>query len=254
VYARYRDAPEDRPIPVNFSIVRTNLTPEAAEAVEQMLQYGTPVSLPESAVTDVNIDIPGGLGINGGGGSIWLGPAHAIDAEPGRAVRAILPPGSADPEAQLTFVMEPATSGVSGGIRVHGVDSAGVMDGTIIIDPPAGDGIRQVRLSVTVIDPKGKPVGQVLPGLRFMRQFRGPGRLAFGAEYSLLTTASAFSLSESSPTISATALEYVEALEAISRRSGKMILLPDLTEVPEDEYKEIIGIGRVLRGEQSPLT
>jgi hypothetical protein len=128
------------------------------------------------------------------------------------------------------------------------------MDGTIIIDPPAGDGIRQVRLSVTVIDPKGKPVGQALPGLRFMRQFRGPGRLAFGAEYSPLTTASAFSLSESSPTISATALEYVEALEAISRRSGKMILLPDLTEVPEDEYKEIIGIGRVLRGEQSPLT
>jgi hypothetical protein len=85
VYARYRDAPEDRPIPVNFSIVRTNLSPEAAEAVEQMLQYGTPVSLPESVVSDVNIDIPGGLGIHGGGGSIWLGPAHAVDAEPGRA-------------------------------------------------------------------------------------------------------------------------------------------------------------------------
>jgi hypothetical protein len=254
VYARYRDAPEDRPIPVSFSIVRTNLSPEAAEAVEQMLQYGTPVSLPESAVTDVNIDIPGGLGMQGGGGSIWLGPAHAVDAEPSRAVWAILPPGSVDPEAQLTFVMEPATRGVSGGIRVHGVDTTGVVDGTIIVDPPAGDGIRQVRLSAAVIDPKGKPVGQVLPGLRFMRQFRGPGRLAFGAEYGPLAAASAFALSESSPTISDTALAYVEALEAISQRSGKLILLPELTEVPQDEYKEIIGIGRVLRGEQSPFT
>jgi hypothetical protein len=254
VYARYRDAPEDRPIPVNFTIVRTNLSPEAAEAVEQMLQYGTPVSLPESAVTDVNADIPGGLGIRGGGGSIWLGPAHAADAGPGRAVWAILPPGSVDPAAQLTFVMEPATRGMSGGIRVHGVDTTGVVDGTIIVEPPAGDGIRQVRLSVTVIDPKGKPVGQVLPGLRFMRQFRGPGRLAFGSEYGPLTVASAFALSESSPTISPAVLEYVEALEAISRRSGKLILLPELTEVPQDEYRDIIGIGRVLRGEQSPST
>jgi hypothetical protein len=254
VYARYRDAPEDRPIPVDFTIVRTNLSPEAADAVEQMLQYGTPVSLPESAVADVNADIPGGLGFRGGGGSIWLGPAHAADASPGRAVWAILPPGSVDPAAQLTFVMEPATRGMSGGIRVHGVDTTGVVDGTIIVDPPAGDGIREVRLSVTVIDPKGKPVGQVLPGLRFMRQFRGPGRLAFGLEYGPLTAASAFALSESSPTISPAVLEYVEALEAISRRSGKLILLPELTEVPQDEYRDIIGIGRVLRGEQSPGT
>lgn len=254
VYARYCDAPEDRPIPVNFTIVRTNLSPEAAEAVEQMLRYGTPVSLPESAVTDVNIDMPGGLGIHGGGGSIWLGPAQVAGAGPGRAVWAILPPGSVDPAAQLTFAMEPATRGMSGGIRVHGVDTTGVVDGTIVVDPPAGDGIRQVRLSVTVIDPAGKPVGQVLPGLRFMRHFRGPGRLAFGPEYGPLTVASAFALSESSPAISAATLEYVEALEAISRRSGKLILLPELTEVPQDDYKNIIGIGRVLRGEQSPGT
>jgi hypothetical protein len=137
---------------------------------------------------------------------------------------------------------------------VHGVDTTGVVDGTIIVDPPAGDGMRTVRLSVTVIDPKGKPVGQALPGLRFMRQFRGPGRLAFGPEYGPLTAASAFTLSESSPAVSATALEYVEALDAISRRSGKLILLPELTEVPLDEYKAIIGIGRALRGEQSPVT
>jgi hypothetical protein len=254
VYAKYRDAPEDRPIPVNFNIVRTNLSPEAAAAVEQMLQYGTPVSLLESAVTDVNIDMPGGLGIHGGSGSIWLGPAHPAGAQSGRAVWAILPPGGTDPEAQLTFVMEPATRGVAGGIRVHGVDTTGVVDGTIVVDPPAGDGVRTVRLSVTGIDPKGKPVGQVLPGLRFMRQFRGPGRLAFGPEYGPLAAATAFTLSESSPAVSATALEYVEALDAISRRSGKLILLPELTEVPVDEYKDIIGIGRVLRGEQSPVT
>ena len=47
--------------------------------------------------------------------------------------------------------------------------------------------------------------------------------MAFGAEYGPLTVASAFTLSKASSAVSATALQYVEALEAISRRSGKLI-------------------------------
>jgi hypothetical protein len=254
VYARYRDATEDRPIPISFNIARAELTQEALEDLDNMFRYGTPVTLPESAITDIDIRMPAGLGIQGGSGTIWLGPAHAIGAQPGRAVWAILPPDSMEPVAQLTFEMEPATHGTSGGVRVHGVDTTGVVAATIIADPPEDEGHRAVSLSVSVIDPAGKPVAQVVPGLRFLRRFRAPGRLAFGPEYGPLTVAAAFPLPDSPQIIPATALEYAESLQAISRRSGKLIKLPDLSEVTEEEYKDIIGLGRVLRGEKSPVT
>jgi hypothetical protein len=84
VYARYSDATEDRQIPIAFNIVRANLTPEALADFENMLHYGMPVSLPESAITDINIDMPAGLGIKGGSGSISLGPAHSISGQSSR--------------------------------------------------------------------------------------------------------------------------------------------------------------------------
>ena len=253
VYARYPDATEDRPIPITFNISLAELTPEALEDFNNMLRYGTPVSLPESAVTDINIDMPAGLGLEHGSGSISLGPASAESDQLSRVVWAILPPDTMEPLAQLTLQMEAATRGMSGGTHVHGVDTTGVVAVTIRVGPP-GDGNRAVSLSVAVIDPAGKPVGQVLPGLRFLSRFSAPGRLAFGPEYGLLTVADGFPLPESPQIIPATALEYAESLQAISQRSGKVIELPEFADVTEDDYSNIIGIGKVLRGERVPLT
>jgi hypothetical protein len=252
VYARYPDATEDRPIPITFNISLAELAPEALEDFNNMLRYGTPVSLPESAVTDINIDMPAGLGLEHGSGSISLGPASAESDQPSRVVWAIVPPDIMEPLAQLTFQMETPTRGMSGGMQ-HGVDTTGVVAATIRVGPPRDEN-RAVSLSVTVIDPAGKPVGQVLPGLRFLRRFSAPGRLAFGPEYGLLTVADWLPLPESPQTIPATALEYAESLQAISQRSGKMIEFPDLADVTEDDYTNIIGIGKVLRGERVPLT
>ena len=41
VYARYASAPVYRPIPITFEVSKADLTPEASDAVESMLRYGT---------------------------------------------------------------------------------------------------------------------------------------------------------------------------------------------------------------------
>ncbi|HEV2402999.1 MAG TPA: hypothetical protein VGS08_02240 [Candidatus Saccharimonadales bacterium] len=253
IYARYPDATADRPIPITFNIVEAELSPETLDALNNMLHYGTPVSLPESAISDINIDMPAGLGLEHGSGSVYLGPARASSDQPGRAVWAIIPVESMEPVAQLTFEMEAPTRGISGGMRVHGVDTTGVVEATIQIDPP-GEGDRRVSLSISIVDPAGKPVGQALPGLRFLRVFSQPNRLAFGREYGPLSIADGIPLPETSHSVPAIALEYTESLEAISRRSGKLINLPDLNQVDKEDYRNIIGIGRVLRGERVPVT
>ena len=253
VYARYHGATEDRPIPITFNISQAELTPEALTAVNDMMQYGTPINLPESAVTDINIDMPAGLGLEHGSGSLYLGPARRPSDQPSRVVWAIIPADSTEPLAQLIFEMEAPTWGMSGGMRVHGVDTTGVVTATIRIDPLENEK-RPVSISVSAIDPVGKPVAQVLPGLRFLRQYTAPHRLAFGREYGPLKAIDEIPLPESQQSVPAIALEYVESLEAISRRSGKLIELPDLAEVTPEDYTNIIGVGSVLRGERVPVT
>jgi hypothetical protein len=254
VYVRYHDATEDRQIPITFNIAQANLSPEGLEDLDNMFRYGMPVSLPASAITDINVDMPAGLGIKGGSGNISLGPARAVSDRPSRVVCAILPADTMEPLAQLTFEMEAPTRGMFRGMRVHGVDTTGVVALTILQAPLEAKVRTAVTFSVSVIDPMGKPVGQVLPGLRFLHQFSAPDRLALGPEYGFLTVIDGLPLPDSPQIVPAIALEYAESLQAISQRSGKVIEFPDLSQETADGYTSIIGIGRVLRGQATPLT
>ena len=248
VYATYLSAPEDRPIPVNFAVSGTDLTPETAEALNAMLRYGSPVNLPGVAVRDFSIDMPGGLGVTGAAGNVWVGPARGAGDGPTQMVWAIVPPDSLQPLAQLSFEVDAPTCGALGGMIVRGTDTTGVVAAGITVDPP-GDEHPAIRLSVTLINPDGKPIRQALPGLRFLRQFHAPNRLAFGPEYGPLTVADSLPLLDSPPAIPALVLDYAEALDTISQHSNRLIPLPDLSTLTSNDYATVIGTATILRGE-----
>jgi hypothetical protein len=248
VYARYASAPEDRPIPITFAVSGADLTPEGVDAVESMLRYGRPVDLPASAIKNLNIDMPGGLGIVNADGGIKIGPAHSNNDRPSRVVWAIVPPDSMHPIAQLTFEMEAPTRGQLGGLFVRGTDTTGVVSASITIDP-ADDERPAIRLSVTLIDPQGKPIRQALPGLHFLGHFNAPSRLAFGPEYEPLTAADNLPLPDSPQAIPSTVLRYAEALDIISQSNNRLITLPDLSTLTVDDYASVIGTASMLRGE-----
>lgn len=240
IYARYASAPEDRPIPITFAVSGADLTPEAAEAVNAMLRYGTAVDLPAAAIKDLKVDMPAGLGLAAGTGDIRIGPARSASDQPSRVAWAIVPPDDMQPIAQLTLEMEAPTRGSLGGLFVRGTDTTGVVAAIITIDPP-GDEYPAIRLSVTLIDPQGKPIRQALPGLRFLRHFNAPNHLAFGPEYGPLTVADSLPMPDAPQAIPATVLQYAEALDTISQRSNKLITLPDFSTLTVDDYANMIG-------------
>jgi hypothetical protein len=248
IYARYASAPEDRPIPIAFAVSGEDLTPKGVEAVEAMLRYGRPVDLPAAAIKDLNIDMPGGLGIADATGAIKIGPARSDSDQPSRVVWAIVPPDSIQPVAQLVLDMEAPTRGQLGGLFVRGTDTTGVVAASITIDPP-GDENPAIRLSVTLIDPEGKPIRQALPGLRFIGQFSAPNRLAFGPEYSPLTAADSLPLPDPPPAIPAAVLFYAEALGTISQHANTTIVLPELPTLTASDFASVIGTASILRGE-----
>lgn len=248
VYARYASAPEDRPIPITFAVSGADLTPEGVEAVEAMMRYGRPVDLPAAAIKDLNIDMPGGLGIADTTGGVKIGPARSDSDQPSRVVWSIVPPDSTQPVAQLVFDMEAPSRGQMGGLFVQGTDTTGVVAATITIDPP-DDEHPAIRLSVTLIDPEGKPIRQALPGLRFIGQFSAPNRLAFGPEYGPLTAADSLPLPDPPPAVPAVVLLYAEALGTISQHANSTIVLPDLPTLTADDFASVIGTASILRGE-----
>jgi len=248
VYARYALAPQDRPIPVKFSVSGAELTPEAAEAVEAMLRYGRPVDLPAAAVRDLSIDMPGGLSIADASGGIKIGPTRSAADRPSRITWALIPPDSLQPVAQLVFDMEAPTRGPLGGMHVRGTDTTGVVAASITTDPPTDDH-PAIRLSVTLIDPEGKPIRQVLPGLRFAGHFARPNRLAFGPEYGPLTAADSLPLPEPPPALRSQVLLYAEALSTISEYANATITLPDLPVLTADDFATVVATAGMLRGE-----
>jgi hypothetical protein len=248
VYARYASALEDRPIPIRFAVSGPDLTPEGVEAVEAMLRYGRPVDLPPTAITDLNIDMPGGLGITGATGAVTIGPARSDSDQPSRVVWAIVPPDSIRPAAQLVFDMEAPTRGQLGGLFVRGTDTTGVVAASITVDPPA-DEHPAIRLSVTLIDPEGKPIRQALPALRFIGQFSSPNRLAFGPEYGPFSVADSLPLPDPPPAVPAAVLLYAEALGTISEHANTTIVLPDLPTLTAEDFASVIGTASILRGE-----
>jgi hypothetical protein len=148
------------------------------------------------------------------------------------------------PLAQLVFDMEAPTRGPLGGMHVRGTDTTGVVAASITTDPPT-DEHPEIRLSVTLIDPEGKPIRQVLPGLRFAGHFARPNRLAFGPEYGPLTAADSLPLPEPPPALRSEVLLYAEALGTISQYANATITLPDLPVLTADDF----ATAGMLRGE-----
>ncbi|HVA06566.1 MAG TPA: hypothetical protein VNG12_07510, partial [Acidimicrobiales bacterium] len=77
VFARYAQAPEDRPIRGHISVaVPTNLHPGVAEDLGAFVGFGRAVDLPDGTVTAFSIDAPGGLGIETTSGAARIGPVQ----------------------------------------------------------------------------------------------------------------------------------------------------------------------------------
>lgn len=244
IYARYREAPTDRPVPGRFNLVAEPNSPAAA-AIQDFVEYGLPMS--GVAVTDIQLDLPGGLGTEGeGAGLIHLGPAHLESAQPTELRLVIYDEADNSLElASAELQMEPATTGLRGDkFAVAGRERFGVFSVLLKVAPEDG----RMNMTVTLEDITGVFPADVLQGLQAVEALKPPNRFAFelrnGPRLSDAMPVPHQLVENLGPII-----RVCEDLATIQKHSMVPIRVPDLSETTVDEAHEWVQAARLLRGD-----
>lgn len=245
IYARYREAPTDRPVPGRFNLVAEPNSSQAA-AIRDFVDYGLPIRGVDA--TDMQLDLPGGLGTTGRetGGVVHLGPARLESAQPTELRLVIY--DEVDDSLELAAAdmqMEPATTGLSGEkFAVAGRERYGVFSVLLRVAPEDG----RMNLHLTLGDITGAYPADVLQGLQAVGALRPPNRFSFelrnGPRLSDLMPVPNQIIDNLGPI-----LRVCEDLATIQKHSLAPIRVPDLTETTVDQAREWVQAARLLRGD-----
>jgi hypothetical protein len=243
IYAKYAEAPKDRPVPITVRLAFPSASAET-EALQAFHDFGAPATVedPEGNQIEWNAELPGGLGGIFRGGRFTFGPARTDDAEPYRIRLQIL-----DPDGQeistCGLQMEPVTTGISGvGVRANGVEDHGVFRlelRTNLVN-------QRVNMTLTTIDLAGKHPDDVLPGLRVVVAMHPPNKWRFAEPHGPMNDPAA-TIPGAVDVSLGPALMLIEALAVIQRHTAEQITIPDLTSVTQHEAGELVRLAFLLR-------
>jgi hypothetical protein len=243
VYARYRMATEDAPIPFSFQVDEEDLEPEQIEAWQRALRYGTPA---EVIARDVVAGLPGGLGDEVEMAALRFGPASDPRAGPYRIRLGIL-----DPEGRLladaVLDMDPATQGIMGGTRASGREQGGSFDFESLVDPPDTSEPR-FTLNLRSLDPSGKSPAALERGTHFLSEAHQPNRLAMGPEYGPLL-GNPFDLPFEEAPVNPAFIELIDALVVLQNEVKADLVVPELGTLTMRSFLGIVRAAALVRGE-----
>lgn len=243
VFARFREATIERPVPGSFTVNAEPGSPQAA-AWEEFLNYGIPVE--ELTVSHMSLDLPGGLGADSTDALINLGPASPETAKPFTLTVEVL---DADNNliAATDVNMEATTVGLDGkGLATSGVEVAGVFDLGLKVRLD-GEGLK---VNLAANDLTGQRPAEVLAGLDVLLAFE-PGRLL------RLRLKDGPQLAEPETILAGLPGQpetrrirrVCAALAEIQRHTLRPMTVPDLTSTTNNEARAWLDAAQLLTGQ-----
>lgn len=248
IFARYRMATEDAPIPLTFTVQQGEMDNATAAEWQRAIRYGTPVLLPIGTVTDAHFGLPGGLAANPAEIVMRMSAASGDSARPYRLRLRLV-----DPEglqlADALMAMEPVTRGmIGGGTRAYGTEAGGAFSVEILIDIQGDGTLGDVRFNLSIADLTGLPPAAIRSGLRFLAAFHQPNCLEFAPEFGP-GAGDALDLPVDAAPVTPELVELVEALADLHERVAASLQMPDLDALTVRDRHEILRAGQLVRGE-----
>jgi len=247
IYLKYDAALEDRPIPMQLNIVSLP-GDNVASDLEEFLEYGLPVDLPSGAITDLRIDLPGGLGVDGVTAGGRLGPAAVGKTHP-TFLKLRLHDENDALLSELIFQLNQGSVGQRGGIATTGNDLTGVV-GIRLMSMPPGSSPGSTKINLSVLEPFDKPVVTVRAAIQFLSNLQTGNSLSFASFPGDQT----FGQKMPVPAAFATEADFdallalVDDLALLQTKVPWKILLPE--SLPTETAQAVGVSARLLRGER----
>ncbi|NTY58727.1 hypothetical protein [Mycolicibacterium sphagni] len=175
IFALSLAALEERPIKAQFQLNVPDGDDELRQQVQQFIDYGTPLSLPQGSVSG-SLDLPAGLGGSIDQASLRIVPLPSaeVDTEQAELYLAILAPDSDTEVAGVRLMRTEHTAGQAGGLRTLWSDSSGILNIEIL-----GKG-SDIKMGFRVhYDLPGRLPADVVEILRVLGAAHPPNRLGF---------------------------------------------------------------------------
>ena len=241
VYARFAEAVNERPIPLNFDI-KVEPGTKLDEDLKMFQKYGTPFTAPQGAVSG-SIGLPGGLGGDFEAGALYVfdpsGDPYDIRLQVRDATYELL--------AEVPVQMQPVTVGLDkSGVRAHGRDHAEVFEMELLTDLEA----KTSNIEFRSLNASGKPPAAILPALKVLAAIHAPNQIVLARPYGPVTHPGV-PLIRTDPLWPDLHLDKlvktVEDLLLIQEQTSVKLLIPE--ELTLTESNSISNSARLLRGE-----
>lgn len=242
VYARFHEATDERPIPIQVSWTVGD-DGHTEQALREWLDFGTPFEAPLGSAT-LDLDLPGGLGGRVEGAAVKLGPAAGGK---GYDLRLYIFDPAGEELVNVLVHMDPVSTGMSGaGVRASGTETNGVFDLEMRIALPDGGMTMNVSGSAEL---GGKRPAEILAGLRFLALFTEPNELRFGPAFGPPLPSGLELPARPATDRDDLLLRTVEALDTIQGVTQVQVFVPDLDTLSVRQALDLVQAGRLIRGE-----
>ncbi len=231
IYRRFREALNERDIPIKLEFVVGEAEQEAFDAWRK---YGKPMMMP---VRVTAADLPGGLG------ALFDKLTHLMISPEGEStpvrMRIRRPDGSVGPE--LRFSMLATTGPDRGGLWVRGTDERGYLTFEATRDANA----EVEHFGVTHSGWVGEVAADVLPSLKWFADAHAPNVIQVAAQYGPYTD---FRPAGGDEAVSDVVVKFVRALATVQTRTPTPVVVPDLTTVSMVAVGEIFAAAELMDG------
>jgi hypothetical protein len=222
------------------------------QAVGDWLRYGAPFHDVPGTVT--NVSGPPSLVTSSGSGRFSFMAAPEADSDrPDLEIRLLAADDSVAHTLELVEVC--VSRGLDGpGVWLSGTDRPGVLEFRFLLNGPDRGRVRMTMTSLV-----GKTPADVLPALRLVAGLASAGGLVLAVRGGRSLTPMWHpeeSEIRASPLVdmARSTVTFLDALLAMQAHTYQRVTIPDLEEITPDQIAEIIGLGRLLGGEEIHTT
>lgn len=251
VYLKYDAALEDRPIPIDFKVICIPGSSVASD-LQEFLNYGLPVDLPLGTITDLRINLPGGLGVDGIAASGRLGHV-AVGKTESTFLKLRLHDSTDAVLSELIIQLSEGSVGRRGGTAMTGKDLSGVVSVQLKSMPPGAStraSTGSTKIDLGVLELFDKPVNTVRGAIKFLNDLQVGNSLSFASFPSdqyfgpkMIIPADFTTMGDFDDL-----LALVDDLVLLQERVPWKILLPE--SLPTETANEVSLFARLLRGER----